>query len=68
MTALPVKIDEGRTVVAEDGDPDSFKLTPAHVNLSLRRAIGLCEVGGPNDPLKRFRITASPQEPMPLSS
>jgi hypothetical protein len=68
MTALPVKVSGDRTIVAEEGDPDAFKLTPAHVNLSLRRAIGLCEVGGPNDPLKRFRLTVSPQEPMPLLS
>jgi uncharacterized protein (DUF1501 family) len=68
MTAHPVKIVDGKTVVTEDGDPDGFKLTPAHVNLALRRAIGLCEVGGPNDPLKRFRLNVSPQEPMPLLS
>jgi hypothetical protein len=63
-----VKIAGGKTVVTEDGDPDGFKLTPAHVNLALRRAIGLCEVGGSNDPLKRFRLIVSPQEPMPLLS
>jgi hypothetical protein len=68
MTALPVKIAGGKTIVTEDGEPGSFKLTPAHVNLALRRAIGLCEVGGPSDPLKRFRLNISPQEPMPLLS
>jgi hypothetical protein len=68
MTARPVKILDGRTVLAEDGEPQSFKLTPAHVNVALRRTIGLCEVNTPNDPLKRFRLNISPQEPMPLLS
>ena len=65
MSARPVKVVEGHTVVAEDGDPAAFKLTPAHVNLALRRAIGLCESDMPGDPLKRFRLNVS-QEPMPL--
>jgi uncharacterized protein (DUF1501 family) len=68
MTALPVKVVDGRTVVAEEGDPLGFKLTPAHVNLALRRAIGLCETDMPGDPLKRFRLNVAPQEPMPLLS
>jgi len=66
MTALPVKVVDGHTVVAEEGDPSAFKLTPAHVNLALRRAIGLCETDTPADPLKRFRLNVSPQEPLPL--
>jgi hypothetical protein len=67
MTGLPVKVVDGRTVVAEEGDPSAFKLTPAHVNLALRRAIGLCEGQAPNDPLKRFRLNVA-QEPLPLLS
>ena len=66
MTGLPVKVAQGKTVVAEEGDPSAFKLTPAHVNLALRRAIGLCETDAPTDPLKRFRLNVSPQEPLPL--
>jgi uncharacterized protein (DUF1501 family) len=68
MTALPVKIVDGRTVVTEEGDPDGFKLTPGHVNVALRHALGLCESDAPADPLKRFRLNVSPQEPMPLLS
>ncbi|HKU43484.1 MAG TPA: DUF1501 domain-containing protein [Polyangiales bacterium] len=68
MTALPVKIADGKTVVAEEGEPGSFKLTPAHVNYALRSAIGLCETNTPNDPLRRFRFNVSPQEPLPLKS
>jgi hypothetical protein len=68
VTALPVKVVDGHTVVADDGEPGSFKLTPAHVNLALRGALGLCESDMPGDPLKRFRLNVSPQEPMPLSS
>jgi len=66
VTARPVKVEAGKTVVAEAGDPMAFKLTPAHVNLALRRAIGLCETDAPTDPLKRFRLNVSPQEPIPL--
>ncbi len=66
VTALPVKVADGKTVVAEADDPAAFKLTPAHVNLALRKAIGLCETDKPNDPLKRFRLNVSPQEPLPL--
>jgi hypothetical protein len=68
MTALPVKVADGRTVVAQEGEPGSFKLTPAHVNLALRHALGLCQTDAPNDPLKRFRFNVSPQEPLPLVS
>lgn len=68
MAALPVKIMDGRTLTAEAGDPDAFKMTPAHVNLALRHALGLCETGAPTDPLKRFRLNVSPQTPMPLVS
>jgi uncharacterized protein (DUF1501 family) len=68
MAALPVKVVDGRTVVAEEGEPGAFKLTPAHVNLALRHALGLCETDTPSDPLKRFRLNVSPQEPMPLLS
>ncbi len=68
MAALPVKVVDGRTVVTEEGDPESFKLTPGHVNVALRHALGLCETDTPGDPLKRFRLTISPQEPMPLLS
>ena len=63
---------EGRgrqtVVTAEPSDPAGFKLTPAHVNLALRNAIGLCETDGPSDPLRRFRLNVLPQEPMPLVS
>jgi uncharacterized protein (DUF1501 family) len=68
MAALPVKVMDGRTVVAEEGDPDAFKLTPGHVNVALRHALGLCEQDAPDDPLKRFRLIVSPEEPMPLLS
>jgi uncharacterized protein (DUF1501 family) len=68
MAALPVKVVEGRTVVTEEGDPDGFKLSPGHVNVALRHALGLCETDTPSDPLKRFRLNISPQEPMPLLS
>lgn len=68
MTALPVKVVDGRTAVTEEDDPMGWKLTPAHVNLALRRALGLCESDMPGDPLKRFRLNVSPQEPMPLLS
>ncbi|MET0390360.1 MAG: DUF1501 domain-containing protein [Polyangiales bacterium] len=68
MTARAVKVVEGRTVVAEDGEPGAFKLTPAHVNLALRRAIGLCETNTPTDPLKRFRLNINPADPMPLAT
>ena len=68
MAALPVKVVDGRTMVTEEGDPEGFKLTPGHVNVALRHALGLCETDAPGDPLKRFRLTISPQEPMPLLS
>jgi len=67
MAALPVKVADGRTVVVEEGDPSGFKLTPAHVNLALRHALGLCETNMPGDPLKRFRLNVA-QEPLPLQS
>lgn len=66
VTARPAKVEGGKTVVAEAGDPLAFKLTPAHVNLALRRAIGLCETDAPTDLLKRFRLNVSPGEPIPL--
>jgi uncharacterized protein (DUF1501 family) len=68
MAALPVKVVDGRTVVTEEGDPDGFKLGPGHVNVALRHALGLCETEMPNDPLRRFRLNISPQEPLPLLS
>jgi hypothetical protein len=68
MAALPVKVVDGRTVVTEEGDPDGFKLGPGHVNVALRNALGLCETAMPNDPLRRFRLNISPQEPLPLLS
>jgi hypothetical protein len=68
MTALPVKVEDGRTMVTEEDDPSGFKLTPGHVNVALRHALGLCESDSPGDPLKRFRLTVSPQEPMPIAS
>jgi len=36
--------------------------------MALRSALGLCETEMPNDPLRRFRLNVSPQEPMPLLS
>jgi hypothetical protein len=54
-------------VTVEEGDPSGFKLTPAHVNLALRHALGLCETNMPGDPLKRFRLNVA-QEPLPLQS
>jgi hypothetical protein len=65
--ALPVKVVDDRVTVTEEGDPEGFKLTPAHVNLSLRNALGLCETDTPGDPLKRFRLNVS-QAPLPLLS
>ena len=67
MTALPVKIQDGKTVTVAEDDPTGFKLTPAHVNLALRHALGLCESDRPGDPLKRFRLNVA-QEPLPLQS
>jgi uncharacterized protein (DUF1501 family) len=68
VEAMPVKIADGKTVVVATDDPSGFKLTPAHVHLALRNAVGLCETGDASDPLRRFRITVSPQEPIPLVS
>jgi hypothetical protein len=68
VEALPVRVVDGRTVVVAPDDPAGFKITPAHVQLALRSAIGLCESASPSDPLRRFRITVSPQEPIPLVS
>jgi hypothetical protein len=68
VEALPVRIMDGKTVVVAPDDPSGFKLTPAHVNFALRSVCGLCETGAPTDPLRRFRITVSPQEPIPLVS
>jgi hypothetical protein len=68
VEALPVKVMDGKTVVVAPDDPSGFKLTPAHVNFALRSVCGLCETGAQNDPLRRFRITVSPQEPIPLVS
>jgi len=67
VTALPVKVANGRVETAEEGDPAAFKLTPAHVHHSLRAALGLCETGAANDPLRRFSLNVVPQEPLPLS-
>jgi hypothetical protein len=66
VEALSVKIDAGRAVVTEAGDPSGFKLTAGHVHYALRRAIGLCETGAPDDPLRRFALNVLPQEPLPL--
>ena len=68
VEALPVKVLDGKTVVVATDDPAGFKLTPAHVHLAMRNALGLCETGSTTDPLRRFRITVSPQEPIPLVS
>jgi uncharacterized protein (DUF1501 family) len=68
VEALPVKVSEGRVLVAEATDPDAFKLTPAHVQLSLRNALGLCPTGVPTDPLRAFTLQVQPQEPLPLQS
>jgi hypothetical protein len=68
VEALPVRVMDGKTVVVAPDDPEGFKLTPAHVNLALRSVCGLCETGATNDPLRRFRITVSPQDPIPLVS
>jgi uncharacterized protein (DUF1501 family) len=66
VVALPVKVAEGRVVLTEADDPDGFKLTPAHVHLALRSALGLCETDAPGDTLKRFRLNVLPQEPLPI--
>ena len=66
VAALRLKIVQGAARVTEPGDRDGFVLTPAHVQLALRHAIGLCETGAPDDPLRRFRLTLQPQEPIPL--
>jgi hypothetical protein len=68
VAALPLKVTDGRTVATEPDDPQGFKLTAAHVQLALRNALGLCETGGPNDVVRRFRINIYPQEPLPLVS
>jgi hypothetical protein len=69
VAALPLKVTpDGRTVPTAADDPQGFKLTAAHVQLALRNAIGLCETGGPNDVVRRFRINIYPQEPLPLVS
>jgi hypothetical protein len=68
VEALPVKVSEGRVLVAEATDPEAFKLTPAHVQLSLRNALGLCPTGVPTDPLRAFTLQVQPQEPLPLQS
>lgn len=68
VEALPVRVIDGKTVVVAPDDPEGFKLTPAHVNLALRSLCGLCETGAQDDPLRRFRITVSPQDPIPLFS
>ena len=68
VSALPVKVVDGRSVVAASGEPGSFKLTPAHVNLALRNALGLCESDMPGVAFERFRLKVAPQEPMPLVS
>jgi uncharacterized protein (DUF1501 family) len=66
VVARKVKVSQGSVVVTEDADPDGFKLTPAHVQVALRHAIGLCETNAPGDPLKRFRLNVQPSEPLPL--
>ena len=38
VVARRVKVSQGSVVVTEEGDPDGFKLTPAHVQLALRNA------------------------------
>ncbi len=68
VEALPVRVVDGKTVVVAADDPSGFKLTPAHVQWAMRSAVGLCETGATSDPLRRFRITVSPQEPIPLVS
>ena len=67
MSALPVTVQDGKVVTVEEGDPAGFRLTPAHVNLALRNALGLCETNTPGDPLKRFRLNVA-QDPLPLQS
>ncbi|HEY6561759.1 MAG TPA: DUF1501 domain-containing protein [Polyangiaceae bacterium] len=66
VTALPVKVSQGKVIVTAPDDPEGFKLTPAHVHVALRNALGLCENGAPGDPLKRFRLNVLPQEPLPI--
>jgi uncharacterized protein (DUF1501 family) len=66
VAARPVKVSQGKVVLADDDDPQGFKLTPAHVHLALRNALGLCESGAPGDPLTRFRLNVFPQEPLPI--
>jgi uncharacterized protein (DUF1501 family) len=68
VEALPVKVEDGRVLVTETGDPAAFRLTPAHVQLSLRSALGLCPTDAPNDPLRPFTLQVQPQEPLPLQS
>ena len=68
VTALPVKVVDGKVVTVEPTDPQGFKLTAGHVQLALRNALGLCETDSPSDPLRRFRINVLPQEPLPLVS
>jgi uncharacterized protein (DUF1501 family) len=66
VLALPVKVTQGRVVTTAADDPAGFKLTPAHVQLALRNALGLCESEAPGDPLKRFRLNVQPQELLPI--
>jgi hypothetical protein len=68
VAALPVKIAGGSVQTAEAGDPDAFKLTPAHVHQALRTALGLCESGTPDDPLRRFALNILPREIVPLKA
>ncbi len=66
VEALPIKLANGRVEPTEAADPSGFRLLPGHVHHALRSAVGLCETGVPNDPLRRFALNVLPQEPLPL--
>jgi uncharacterized protein (DUF1501 family) len=66
VNALRVKRDQDRVVTVEGSDPSGFRLTPAHVHHAMRSAIGLCESGLPDDPLRRFALNVLPPEPIPF--
>ena len=60
-----VKVESGRVVVAEDADPQGFRLRAAHVHHALRDV--LSRMGAdPGGLFSRFPLNLTPAAPLPL--
>jgi hypothetical protein len=59
-------MDGDELVAADPEDPDAFTITPGHVHLALRSALGLCDDGRAEPLLARLALPDVGHVPLPI--